>query len=183
MHNWNIEKDLFSKAVSESFSIAQVIKKLNLTVGGANYKMVKTNVKKLNLDISHWLGQGHYKGKTSFHSPNKIPIEKILVKNSTYTNSNNLKKRLFEENLLKKNCSICKCEPIWNDKPLTLQLDHINGINDDNRIENLRLLCPNCHSQTDTFAGRKLKKPNNFCECGTKIKRNSKSCGPCRIKI
>lgn len=65
-----------------------------------------------------------------------------------------LKKELFKQNLLKNECYECKLQPLWNNKPLIMHLDHINGINNDNRLENLRVLCPNCHSQTETYAGK-----------------------------
>lgn len=81
-------------------------------------------------------------------------MKTILVKNSTYTNRTALKKRLVDEKILPYRCAICGNEGEWNSYPLVLQLDHINGINNDNRIENLRFLCPNCHSQTTTFSGR-----------------------------
>jgi len=68
-----------------------------------------------------------------------------------------LKRRLLKENKIKNECSICGLSE-WNLKPLTLVLDHINGINNDDRTENLRLLCPNCNSQTSTFCGRNIKK-------------------------
>ena len=81
-------------------------------------------------------------------------MEDILVENSTYTNRTALKERLIKEKILEYKCAICGNEGIWNGNPLTLQLDHINGINNDHRIKNLRFLCPNCHSQTETFSGR-----------------------------
>lgn len=81
-------------------------------------------------------------------------MEEILVENSTYLNRAKLKERLVRDNLLKYECSVCGNTGEWNNKFLSLQLDHINGINNDNRIENLRFLCPNCHSQTDTFSGK-----------------------------
>ena len=83
-------------------------------------------------------------------------MEEILVENSSYTNRTRLKERLIKEKLLEYKCSICQNNGIWLNKELTLQLDHINGINNDNRIENLRFLCPNCHSQTDTYSGKNL---------------------------
>lgn len=86
-----------------------------------------------------------------------IPIELVTVENGTYARGN-LKKRLIESGLLRNECIECGVGPFWNSKPLTLSLDHINGVNNDNRLENLRLLCPNCHSQTATFAGRNVKK-------------------------
>ena len=88
--------------------------------------------------------------------PALSPLDEILVKNSTY-NRFHLKKRLLKQNLLENTCAICGCQPIHNGKPLVLVIDHINGVHNDNRINNLRMLCPNCHSQTDTFSGRNKK--------------------------
>lgn len=86
----------------------------------------------------------------------RIPILSLLVINSSF-NRSHLKKRLLKEGLLKNICYICGQLPNWNSKPLSLQIDHINGISSDNRLENLRILCPHCHSQTDNFAGRNKK--------------------------
>jgi 5-methylcytosine-specific restriction endonuclease McrA len=76
-----------------------------------------------------------------------------------------LKERLFKENIYNNICFMCNQVPEWNSKKLTLQIDHINGISNDNRIENLRVLCPNCHSQTSTYAGKNNEKrrKNNIC--------------------
>lgn len=82
------------------------------------------------------------------------PLEEILVENSTYTNRWRLKIRLLRANLIDNICYKCGLEPKWNGEPLSLQIDHINGKSNDNRLCNLRMLCPNCHSQTPNFAGR-----------------------------
>ena len=83
----------------------------------------------------------------------RTPLSEILVENSTYTNLPRLKIRMLEEGLLVHECELCKNPGVWNDLPITLQLDHINGVSNDHRRKNLRLLCPNCHSQTVTYAG------------------------------
>lgn len=88
-----------------------------------------------------------------------IPLSEILVEDSAYTNITRLKIRLLREGLLEPKCYAVDCGLTeWKGKPISLQLDHINGDNLDHRIENLRLLCPNCHSQTDTFAGKNKRK-------------------------
>ena len=84
-------------------------------------------------------------------------MDDILVEKSTYRNFKSLKSRLIKEGIMEYACKICGIYE-WNGKRLTLQLDHINGINDDNSITNIRLLCPNCHSQTSTFGGGNLKR-------------------------
>ena len=86
----------------------------------------------------------------------KTPMSEILVKNSKYLNRYRLKIRIVNEGYLEYRCIECNNIGEWNGKILSLHLDHKNGINNDNRIENLRFLCPNCHSQTDTYAGKNI---------------------------
>jgi len=88
-------------------------------------------------------------------------------------------RRLVEDNLLEYKCSSCGITDMWNNKKLSLQLDHINGINNDNRLNNLRFLCPNCHSQTETYCGKHRKKVYNCLDCGKEIKKDSKRCNKC----
>lgn len=88
------------------------------------------------------------------------PLKDILIENSSY-NRGHLKKRLIKEGILENKCILCKLPPTWEDKDLIMVIDHTNGIKDDNRLENLRLLCPNCNSQTSTFSGRNTKKKLN----------------------
>ena len=83
----------------------------------------------------------------------KISTDEILQGLHPYYQTNKLRKRLIREGVFKNKCAICKITD-WNKKPITFHLDHKNGINSENRKENLRLLCPNCHSQTDTWCGK-----------------------------
>jgi 5-methylcytosine-specific restriction endonuclease McrA len=133
-----------------------VLIKLGLKDCGSNVRWMNEKIKSLSINTSHWLGMGHLKGKTHNWSTS-IPLSKILCKNSEYTNYSALKKRLIKAELLKYKCNRCSIST-WNNEELSLHLDHINGIKTDNSIENLRLLCPNCHSQTDTYCGRNIGK-------------------------
>jgi hypothetical protein len=86
-----------------------------------------------------------------------VPLDEVMVENSSYSRCC-LKRRLLEEHIFENKCSRCGQDANWCGEPLVLVLDHINGINNDNRFENLRLLCPNCNSQTPTFAGRNVRR-------------------------
>lgn len=135
--------------VKSSISYSEVLRKLGYHVtGGEPWKNLKNRLLELNIDVSHFKGKSHGTSNTK-----KYLLEEILVRDSTYTNKTQLKKRLIDEGVFKYKCDICGISE-WNNRPLSLQLHHINGVNNDNRIENLQLLCPNCHSQTDTFSGR-----------------------------
>ena len=145
--------DELKTLINASKTWQEVMYKLGYTANrGNSYYSMKKYINELNIDTTH-LG---IKNKNRYSHPT-FELSEILVANSKYTNMTRLKKRILSNNLLENKCYICGINS-WNDKPLILQLDHINGNNRDNRIENLRLLCPNCHSQTETFSGKNIKK-------------------------
>lgn len=140
------------EAVASSQSIRQVIGILGLSVTAAgNWGTVKKHVSRLGLDTSHWTGQS-WVGTRENH-PARLPLEQILVPGSTYRTSA-LRDRLIGAGLKEWRCERC-LRIDWEGDRIPLEVDHANGVPDDHRIENLRLLCPNCHALTPTWRGRK----------------------------
>ena len=169
-----------TKLVKESISIAELMRKLGYTANrGNSFKGLKDYLIENNIDFSHFLGRAH--GTTN---NTKYTLEEIMVENSTYSNMTKFKSRLIKANLIEYKCSCCGITE-WNGKPLTLQLHHINGNNRDNRLENLQMLCPNCHSQTDNYCGQANKAAKYFCElCGAEKKtKAARYCPKCAAKM
>ena len=139
----------FQNIIEQANSYSDCLRALGLgTNGGSSTDTLKRRIAELNCDISH------FGKKEKIQSPQaRYSLDEILIENSTYANISRLKERLIKEGKLEYKCQNCGIKE-WQSKPLSLHLDHINGKNNDHRIENLRFLCPNCHSQTDTYAGR-----------------------------
>lgn len=142
-------------AVKDSFSVRSVLKKLGLVPAGGNYLQVNNTIKRLGLDNSHFTGSRWNKG-IKYQIKTRQPTEKILVKNSSFQ-SYKLKNRLFEEGYKERKCELCGWCQISADGRIPVELDHINGDHFDNQLDNLRILCPNCHSLQPTHRGRNKK--------------------------
>ena len=137
--------------VSSSKSLAGVLRALGLRPVGGNYRTIKRLLADNDIDISHFTGQGWNVGLG--FKPNRLVADAdIFVRDSQYKCSWRLRERY------KKYTGINHCENcglrLWLDKPIPLEIHHVNGDNTDNRLENLRLLCPNCHAFTDNYRGR-----------------------------
>ena len=155
----------------------QALKKLGLAGnGGGSSRKIKRIIQENGFDISHW----HYPKNKAANLKNKKPLTEILAEKSKYTNTHCLKRRLVKEGILDYICSNCGISS-WQGKPISLHLDHINGINNDHRLENLRILCPNCHSQTPTYAGKKLKRNRCCIECNVQITKGATKCRKCNL--
>ena len=148
------------EAVKTNSSIIGVLKTIGLGVSGGSHSLVKMKIKQLEIDNSHFTGKGWCKEEKHKEYVKRVllyPLEEILVRDSTYQNTHTLKLRLIKEGLLIKECYNCKLTT-WLNEPISLQLHHKDGDRCNNLIDNLSILCPNCHSQTSTFAGKSKRK-------------------------
>jgi len=145
--------DQLVEAVATSHSIRTVLEKIGLTPAGGNYETVKNHIQELNLDTSHFLGQAILRNKT--HDYNTRPLDAILV-HGKLENTWRLKNRLIRESLKEKLCENCG-KTQWLGLPIPLELHHKDGDRINNALQNIELLCPNCHSLTDNYRGSKKK--------------------------
>ena len=181
-----ISDEEFAEIVKNSLSMREVVFACGYHSNtGANNRIIKNRITRQNLDISHF-------------KITKTPIvrsdEEIFIENSPVSQTT-LRRHYIIGQYSEYKCSICGQEPFWNGKELTLTLDHKNGKNNDDRLENLRWVCPNCDRQLDTFAGRnqyiyidnkpiiKEKKCNYCIDCGKEILLSSTRCPECSTKM
>ena len=149
---WDLPKEEIQEKVNGCNSMCDVLAAFGYKrTSGSMAAVMKQIIEEYNIDISHF--KPYYRGL----SRPKYTLEEVLVPNSSYTNIERLKIRILKAGLLQYECENCGNQGEWNGKPLTLQLDHKNGDHSDHSLENLRFLCPNCHSQTETFSGKNAK--------------------------
>lgn len=166
-------KEWLQELCKDSYSFAEVLNKAGRKQGGGAQETLKKKIAEWNIDISHFTGQGWSKGKTAdtdnrIGSRERYTLSDIFIDNSPYSRRI-AKEYIIRHNLIPYECDCCGNNGEWNNQPLVLQLDHKNGKNNDHRIENLRFLCPNCHSQTENFSGKNSKNEITIEEVKTAI--------------
>jgi hypothetical protein len=148
-------------AIAGSLSWAETLRKLQYKSAGGNWKTLKKYANIWRISTDHFDPEAaRLRGLR--RSP--IPLSEILLENSTYSR-NHLKERLYSEGLKERRCELCGQGGVWRGRRMALILDHVNGVPNDNRIGNLRILCPNCAATLDTHCGLKNKKPPAVRRC------------------
>jgi len=181
---WKMPREEFVVLVRDSHEGTKgVLEAFGLRCFSHNYRTLKQRIKQEGLDWEILSKKWRKQSLCRLHEEMKKPLTSFLVEHGSYSR-NALKRRLLEEGLLKNECVLCGQGPEWRGKPLVLILDHINGIYNDNRVENIRMLCPHCNSQQDTFAGRnnrgrKDSIENRCVDCGKKVLVHSIRCRKC----
>lgn len=158
-------KEWLEELCADSYSLAEVLRKAGRKQAGGNQETLKKKIAEFEIDISHFTGQLWNKGKTkktderlarNSLNKEKYQLEEVFCLNSPVT-QRVLRGYVERHNILEYKCQFCGCDGYWLNTKIALEIDHINGNNTDNRIENLRYLCPNCHATTDTYRGKNIK--------------------------
>lgn len=149
------KKEDLEKIVKESKTIKEALNKLGYNTPSNFYKIFHKYIKKYNIDISHFLSKSEIiKNNINFNNK-KYKLEDILILDFKGSISgNNLKQKLYKSNLKKPICELCGQDENWKTGKISLIIDHINGDNKDNRLENLRIICPNCDATLPTYKSK-----------------------------
>lgn len=165
---YKLSDEQFVELLKKSSNISEVLFKLGYTIKGNSwgFSQIKRRMTDLNLDYSI------FKGKQCVavnNTTKAVKAEDILKENCKHQR-NVLRKYVIKNNLIPYKCAICGCTE-WHGKTLSLELDHINGLNNDNRLENLRFLCPNCHSQTSTYGSRNQQRNSSEYDISNELRK------------
>lgn len=175
-YNWCIED--IKRAISMSHNYSEALRILNIPVRGGNLDTLKSKVKIHNIDVSHFTGRNYAHNKIS----NAYISVADYLGTGKYIHSTKLRNKLIIEGYKENKCECCGITE-WNGNPINMQLHHINGNHLDNRLDNLQMLCPNCHSQTDNYCGSANTKEISYCpECGCEKSKNAMYCKNCSPK-
>lgn len=173
-YEWNLSE--IEKAVKESINFTEVLEKIGIPRYGNNNKTLKNILDANNIDYSHFTGRARTYTTSYIEASEYLNTDKKIK-------TSKLKNKLIKENIVENKCDICGLTN-WLDKPIVLQLHHIDGNPNNNSLENLQLLCPNCHSQTDNYCGSaNIDKIKYYCkDCGKEITRGAIYCTVCSRK-
>ncbi|HEY8466401.1 MAG TPA: HNH endonuclease [Solirubrobacterales bacterium] len=159
-------REEFEAAIAASLSWSETLRRLGYRSAGGNAETVKRYARRWGIDWTHF----RRSGRGPANRGKAIPLARVLVRGSTYSRKH-LKERLFREGLKERRCEECGQGELWRGKRMALIIDHINGVPNDNRLENLRILCPNCAATLDTHCGRKNRRLPRACEeCGAEYR-------------
>lgn len=172
-YTWN--KEEIEKAVKNNTCYNDVLKELNIPLAGNNTATLKRKIAEYNISIAH------FTFRSKFYKPFNEKDVKEYLKEGTSIKSAKLKIKLLKAGLKENKCECCGIST-WQNKPITIQLHHINGNPKDNRLENLQMLCPNCHSQTENYCGLANSHQHYCKKCGRKLKTDAEYCLSCAKK-
>lgn len=181
-YNWDKQK--VEEVVSQCTNYSDALRSLGVPIRGNNIATLKRKIRLYGISTKHFTGRVYQKdfGNVKYKSADNY------LNTTNFINSWKLKEKLIKEGIKEHRCEICGLTE-WMGRPIPLQLHHINGDNADNRIENLHIICPNCHAQTDNYRGsaNRMRKAKHCPDCGAVMSRESKYCHKCsalhRVKL
>lgn len=163
LKKYEYNKEALIEAVKDSTSYSEVLRKIGIPIQGNNGSTLKRYLEKYEISTAHFTGHQRH------NAIKYVPVTEYLNSDRTITSSKLLYK-LYREELKEPRCEKCGITE-WNGEKLTFQLHHIDGNHNNNTLENLQVLCPNCHSQTDNYCGSASPKEKYYCkECGKELK-------------
>lgn len=179
---YNYTKEDLQALLDSSYSYSDILKKMDLNASSGNYKTLHKVINEYQLNTK--ILEENRKNNNYGHPYSSRPLSEYLKENCCYP-TDRLKKRLFKEGIKEEKCEICGLIS-WLDKEISLQLHHKDGDNTNNSLENLQILCPNCHSQTNNYAGKNAKKKIKYkCKiCGAAVStKQTEYCKECKKNV
>jgi hypothetical protein len=184
----SLDKDTAEDLVQKHDTIKAILIALGIdSFRATTYDTLRARFDELGVDHSRilrgigWITKNGPRVMQEAQKQKEKTNKELFVAHSS-TDRGVIKRRILRDSLIPYVCKECGQEPFWNGKPLTLILDHINGVNNDHRLDNLRFLCPHCNIQMDTFGSKKLRIINHCETCDAQIIKTSRFCDNCRPK-